>query len=439
MPLYRCSLAGCLLAGLRGPSGTCMACSRRFCVEHITASSLHDCPTYESDPRAVDDMAEKNLQAELHELAQRLNLVELARVASSLRNGQGCTIHELDDQYLRTLPRGGMNIHLDIVFNDGVEWICRIRRRSASIQDLPLDAQDAVVLSEAATLLFLANQTSVPVPRVFKVVPPSTRDNLVGVGYLLMEKVAGKPMDWSSLNALSKRKVLEQLADIFHSIYEHPFPLIGCLHINNHPLAAFTSASAFSISHLVAEGALSQKEDGSTGFLGPFTSTCEYLKASVASNTLCVSSRESQTSSISHYLALEKSFNRLASRYNFSATKPENFYLRHMDDKGDHILLDDVYNIVAIIDWEWAQTLPEPLAFSSPLFLVDVAAYYEGQDGLSEDERLFVTVLEEKGHATLAKCVRNGRLAHRLAHLLDTDSDSGDIQIHWESYNRLIS
>jgi aminoglycoside phosphotransferase (APT) family kinase protein len=35
------------------------------------------------------------------------------------------------------------------------------------------------------------------------------------------------------------------------------------------------------------------------------------------------------------------------------------YYLKHMDDKGDHILIDDDYNITGIIDWEWAQTMPK--------------------------------------------------------------------------------
>ena len=43
------------------------------------------------------------------------------------------------------------------------------------------------------------------------------------------------------------------------------------------------------------------------------------------------------------------------------------FYLKHMDDKGDHILVDDDFNITAIIDWEWAQTTSKVEAFCAPV------------------------------------------------------------------------
>lgn len=33
------------------------------------------------------------------------------------------------------------------------------------------------------------------------------------------------------------------------------------------------------------------------------------------------------------------------------------FFLKHMDDKGDHILVDDEYNITGIIDWIYARVV----------------------------------------------------------------------------------
>lgn len=61
--------------------------------------------------------------------------------------------------------------------------------------------------------------------------------------------------------------------------------------------------------------------------------------------------------------------NYLAFRWRLSAlsslTSPESnegpFYLKHYDDKGDHILVDDDFNITGIIDREFASveaTLP---------------------------------------------------------------------------------
>jgi hypothetical protein len=113
------------------------------------------------------------------------------------------------------------------------------------------------------------------------------------------------------------------------------------------------------------------------------------------------------------------------------------FFLKHMDDKGDHIFVED-NNITGIIDWEWAQTLPANFAFNAPLFLVDIGAYYDGKDGLSEDEQLFVAILEEKGHRELADHVRAGRIGHRLAHLLDESLTPDDLRLHLCSFLRLL-
>jgi len=63
---------------------------------------------------------------------------------------------------------GGQNLHIEITFADGVSWFCRVQQRSAHTP--PVDVRNAVLLSEAATLLFLAS-TAVPVPGVYDAAP----------------------------------------------------------------------------------------------------------------------------------------------------------------------------------------------------------------------------------------------------------------------------
>jgi len=58
------------------------------------------------------------------------------------------------------------------------------------------------------------------------------------------------------------------------------------------------------------------------------------------------------------------------------------FFLKHTDDKGEHILVDDEYNITGIIDWVFASTACKAYAFSSPCMMWPVAAYYEGKNVL---------------------------------------------------------
>lgn len=48
--------------------------------------------------------------------------------------------------------------------------------------------------------------------------------------------------------------------------------------------------------------------------------------------------------------------------------QPERFALTHTDLRGPNILLDDELRIKAIIDWEWAVTVPIPF-FTPPLWI----------------------------------------------------------------------
>lgn len=91
------------------------------------------------------------------------------------------------------------------------------------------------------------------------------------------------------------------------------------------------------------------------------------------------------------------------------------FYLKHADDKGDHILVDDDFNITGIIDWEWAHTAPFAIDFNSPIGFIPVGQFYEGNNTLGEDEVTLAQLLEEKGRRDLAKAVWDGRLQHRFA------------------------
>jgi hypothetical protein len=88
--------------------------------------------------------------------------------------------------------------------------------------------------------------------------------------------------------------------------------------------------------------------------------------------------------------------------------------LKHADEKGDQILVDDEFNITGIIDWEWSHTDSKSGAFNSPIVLLSVADFYEGKNSISEDEKFFAKCFEAKRHPDLGTIVRNGWLIHRF-------------------------
>lgn len=97
------------------------------------------------------------------------------------------------------------------------------------------------------------------------------------------------------------------------------------------------------------------------------------------------------------------------------------YYLKHADDKYDHILVDYDVNITGIIDREWTYTAPPAHAFRVLVALLPAVNFYNGVFDIGEDEIAFARMLEGRGHHDLADSVWNGRLQHRFAFCFSYD------------------
>jgi Phosphotransferase enzyme family len=352
----------------------------------------------------------KYAQAEFVEmtaLLSRVNVRALRDRAAALRKVD-CTVPELSyDHGSRFSIMGGMNYHIPVNFVDGVTWLCRIRRRN--ITSTPLAHQNRLILSEAATYRFLSSRTQIPVPEIhdWAIDSPS---NPIGVGYILMDKLVGKPLSAWNLNNEDRKRVLRQLADVYIALKQHPFQEIGCL----------LDPDDLSVGPVLEESTI-DADGGNLCLLGPFKSALEYRTTSIKHQIDLILRGESYTDNpvdayIVHRFILDVIIG--------SITRNEKgpFFLKHMDDKGDHILVDNDFHIVGIIDWEWAQTTTESEAFAAPLYLLDVNLYYSGSNELSREEVEFASVLSGRNEMGLAECVYGGRVAHRFAHCVGGDT-----------------
>ncbi|KAI1772274.1 hypothetical protein F4818DRAFT_444501 [Hypoxylon cercidicola] len=99
------------------------------------------------------------------------------------------------------------------------------------------------------------------------------------------------------------------------------------------------------------------------------------------------------------------------------------FFLKHTDDKGDHVLVNEDYDIVSIVDWEWCHTPSKEDAFSSPCMMWPVAAFYNGSNELTNDELRFADIFRERGRGDLARHIAEGRKVQRLFFAVGPDSD----------------
>ncbi|KAL4968771.1 uncharacterized protein BDV14DRAFT_196588 [Aspergillus stella-maris] len=296
---------------------------------------------------------------------------------------------------------GGMNYHIDINFEDGTIWLARIRRRDATTP--PLDLQRYILRSEIAILQFLG-KTNVPVPKIYDY--NLDDNNPVGVDYVLYEKLPGKTGCWPDATTEKKQKLMRQLADIYIELQKYPSDGMGSLE----------SPGTYKIGPFAKE-THTDYVDFRMHPIGPFIDTKTFLRASIEQNIdriqrgAMYSSRPIDGHFIHRFL-VDTFTTHISLHQVYEYLNDGHCYLRHADDKGDHILVDDDYNITDILDWEWAYTDQKPWAFTSPMMLLDVNEFYIGKLEPSADEEHFTQCFEENGRSDLAQIVRKGRMLH---------------------------
>jgi hypothetical protein len=217
-----------------------------------------------------------------------------------------------------------------------------------------------------------------------------------------MDKVSGHVLDWGSATSAQKTKVMTQLADVFLELRRHPFSWCGSLDLESKDsIGPFAQSQLFRLP---------------TQPMGPFGSTHDTAQ-SILSLYLDMYGTGELTdfptdSVLTHRWRLEN-LDRI-----YPPAHEEKFYLKHFEDKGDHILVNDEYEITGIIDWEFASTENEHLAFSSPCMMWPVGDFYSGQNNLSKEEMEFAQILRQKGGDAMYSLLIKGRLYQRFLFFL---------------------
>ncbi|KAL6854883.1 hypothetical protein ACO1O0_006017 [Amphichorda felina] len=235
---------------------------------------------------------------------------------------------------------GNQNCHAEITFQDGVKWLARFRLARTSSP--PQQVLDCILRSEAATMIFLQQHTCVPAPKVFDWASGSDPKN---------------PLKNSATPA-QREKIMQQLADIFLELGKHPFDAMGSL---------LSQGDAVSIQGLAHQSTFQVGK----GPIGPFSSSLEGSRAVIKSYLTMIASGEIDAACpvdtyLAHRFRLDIVADALGHEDGASAGR---FFLKHPDDKGDHILVNDSFDIVGIIDWEWTQAASKPEAFCSPCMM----------------------------------------------------------------------
>jgi len=352
-------------------------------------------------------------------LLQTINCEALRARAEALRNGMHCTISlpTANEAYFNFDILGGCNYHASIHFEDGKSWLARFRLPNHNAP--PLQERNFDRRSEFATYRSLAG-TSIPVSQVYDFADDEDPANPVGAGYILLEKLPGKPMTWYNATEVQKESFSRQLADIYIDLEQHPFDVLGRLH----PIATTRQPE-------VGPAFFDYNPNGELLSFGPFKHSSDYYTALIERRINLIKSGEISTSAPVDLYLVYKTLLDHAPQQEEPAPP---FFLRHVDSRDANFLIDDDYKITGIIDWELAILAPKSSAFQSPLLMYDLGELYqEGLSTPSEDERRFARILrEDKGRDDLALLAAQ-KMNFRFEQCIETDPHE------WETFLQLFA
>ena len=319
-----------------------------------------------------------------------INDQSLLNRASTLNNGLPCELDASDP--LGQSLMGGMHIHLRIRFSDSTTWLARILRSNfTSFSD---EFSNRVIESECATLRWLG-QLDVPSPRLHDYGLRNGPCNKVGVAYMLIDELPGTPLLLKEPSNEQLRKVYDQLAGILCVFQTHSFEEIGSL--------CFQSNGEVSVGPIVGD------RTGTFSQMGPFRNAREYYSTLAEKYLEMICDGQLFSAYPVNAYLIFKYLKDLADSGRWNAFEPDldngPFFLKHMDDKGDHILVDDEYNITGIIDWTFARVVPAYEAFGPSLLTADTNELFTGKAGRSFRDTVMAEVLENRDN-------KLGRIAH---------------------------
>lgn len=273
---------------------------------------------------------------------------------------------------------GCANYYARIRFGDeSSSWLMRVPRVSSFAVGLPVSLAEYLIRSEYATLKFLET-TAVPAPRAFSFgIPSQGIDHGIGVCFLLMEELSGKP--WNGQGDTTK--IWKRLAEIFVELEKYPFSKAGSLSVespNDLPSVSATASDRFVCLYSY----------------GPFeTSAAYYTSWAEQYLALMADGQLYPQFPIEAYLAY-----RFLQDNAFQLSDSEDtFFLKHVDDKGDHLMVDEDLNITGIIDWQMARIVPRGEEFGLSLVSADMRALCRGDVSLTTKDLALRNALREKG------------------------------------------
>jgi len=319
---------------------------------------------------------------------------------------------------------------LELVADDGTLFIARMRLPPHPEATGYLD--DSLRIDcELATMNYVRSRTSIPVPKVFAYEKEgSAKAHIVGAPYMIIEGFRGTTLqdsiDLFDIPETAQQKVFDQWTSFQAELATLTFSHIG---------------SVRSTSHADPKPSIVKIPTDEAGTIGPFLHSAEYFYsiASAKYQTALKTLDPSQKMPGRFDILGPYVFCDIISRASiFKSLLPGPFPLNHMDMGAQNLLVDNNFNIIAVIDWEMAQISPwEALYFPMP-FPTNIESSSDLQEHLSDTNHVahkFTTKIFEAQRVYVASFRRaesklkelGTTVDHSLASLIESDAS----KLYW--------
>ncbi|WWC60074.1 uncharacterized protein I303_102637 [Kwoniella dejecticola CBS 10117] len=406
MSFKDCHIPNCIYQALI-LTNACRGCHNQYCYQHVEPET-HQCQDQKQVKRnGVESWYEP-------EVSQLMALIDTRSIEEEVQSlsGKVVTKAHFDKSNWRRLAIGQMvgscNFHVKIEFEDGTFWVMRLRRRA--VRDCSDEPIRLNVESEVATCQAL-HQGGVSVPMAF-CRPPDSRlhPKLIYCYQTFVDRKAWSPFgrQTSFNDPLTPSSIhhVQSVAEWFISMEKVKFSMVG---------------SPVLVEGEIQVGSLIERRPASTlppYYQGPFTTAkAKWLAVidgrlkHILDRTYCESQWE-----IILYLALKEVRSLVEGCEEMD--RSGEFYIKHDDDRYDHIRADASGTVTGVIDWEWAYTTNKEEAFSSPTGWVPPEYDQGNNDVFSNRENALIEGYINLNRPDLADMVRKSRKYHRLIYLL---------------------
>lgn len=321
-----------------------------------------------------------------------------ARTHAARLSGNQCTIDPT------RIAIGGYSILFHLLFEGNNKcWLLRIRlpRPGESLTPQQQTAESLVLESEIATMCYVKINSTIPVPAVYGYDTSFT--NPLGHPYMFIELIPGTTAMWATMScSIDQRyRLIRGMARIINELGTMTFPAIGQLRFRN----ASSDSEQVSVGELVTR---------SGHVIGPFEMSTDYY-CSRMSLLMDQKKRENDTistaittagdsrdygpeSAVDIIMTAVTVAEILRNRSNSEGSAAGPFILKHPDLSFQNILVNENFDVVAVLDWSFASVVtPEEFAyFHAPTSSRLPFIFQKDSEEVSQDRQYFLTCLDEE-------------------------------------------